>query len=252
MEFNRNRLLNNINNLIAKKKLKKNEVETNSGVSVGYLSRLAKPDNDSMPSVDFVWRVARELGVTMDALIDYDFTNHNEEQLLITNFIQELSRKTDEYELDWNRAINDDSLVFRITNGEYKCPLFIKNKAGEYCYKSKFFKYADIRLAGNCYDANLSPEERVYLMDVEGDFYNSADRFWEIYVIEHYIAEMTFADKYDIVPIITTRGVGRSLTPMIDDLANNIEKHENELKVSREALEVINRFMRRESNQRNK
>lgn len=251
MDFNRSRLLNNINILIAIKKLKKNEVETNSGVSVGYLSRLAKPDNDTVPSVDFVWRVARELGVTMDALIDYDFTKLNEEQLLITNFINELARKTDKRELDWNIAINDRTLAQRLNDGDYQCPLISWNSDFDYYYDSRFYKYLKVDLAGHCYDAELPSGGRVYVMDVEGTVNNLPQRFWEVYYIEDRTDLPFEGDDYYIVPICVTVGAGHFLEPIIDELASKIEDQENELKISREAKDVISRFMTWELGQRN-
>ena len=52
MEFDRARLMNNINTLIKDKNIKIGELENSIGISTGYLSKMSKADNESMPGID--------------------------------------------------------------------------------------------------------------------------------------------------------------------------------------------------------
>ena len=55
MEFDRARLMNNINTLIKDKNIKIGELENSIGISTGYLSKMSKADNESMPGIDLIW-----------------------------------------------------------------------------------------------------------------------------------------------------------------------------------------------------
>lgn len=46
MEFDRARLMNNINTLIKDKNIKIGELENSIGISTGYLSKMSKADNE--------------------------------------------------------------------------------------------------------------------------------------------------------------------------------------------------------------
>ena len=52
MEFDRARLMNNINTLIKDKNIKIGELENSIGISTGYLSKMSKADNESMPDME--------------------------------------------------------------------------------------------------------------------------------------------------------------------------------------------------------
>ena len=49
MEFDRSRLMNNITTLIKEKNIKIGELENSVGIITGYISKMAKPENESMP-----------------------------------------------------------------------------------------------------------------------------------------------------------------------------------------------------------
>ena len=67
--FDKNRCLENIYSLAKEKGVKIGELESGSGVSVGYLSRLGKEDNTSVPSVETMDKMAEILDVTVDYLL---------------------------------------------------------------------------------------------------------------------------------------------------------------------------------------
>ena len=61
MEFEKGKLMANINDLIKERGRKIGELEDAVGVSRGYLSRMSKAENESMPGVDLIYRLADEL-----------------------------------------------------------------------------------------------------------------------------------------------------------------------------------------------
>ena len=72
MNFDRERLMANITALIQQKGMNIGDVEAAVGSSKGYISRLLK--NESIPSSDFTWKLAKVLGVSTDMLIEGDST----------------------------------------------------------------------------------------------------------------------------------------------------------------------------------
>ena len=68
VKFNQKHLLQNIFAVIEQKGLKIGEVEKASGLSVGYLSRLAKAEK-SFPTVETVWSIAKGCGARRQEIL---------------------------------------------------------------------------------------------------------------------------------------------------------------------------------------
>ena len=95
MEFDRSRLMNNITTLIKEKNIKIGELENSVGISTGYLSKMAKPENESMPGIDLIWKLAEKLGVSVDMLVGGDFSKSNDNLFYLVKFLHELKLETD-------------------------------------------------------------------------------------------------------------------------------------------------------------
>lgn len=124
MDFNRAQLVENIGNLIQQKNMKVGEVESAIGISTGYLSRLSKDGNSSIPATDVVWKLARHFGVSTDALISGDFSEGTDNISVLRRFLKKLTVKTAEGALDWvpvtTQYVNavlkgDEPLFFLVT-----------------------------------------------------------------------------------------------------------------------------------------
>lgn len=66
--FNPRLIFNNISYLIKEQGKKVGEVETQAGVSAGYISRNSK-DANSKPGIDFLYKVSEILNTSIDTLI---------------------------------------------------------------------------------------------------------------------------------------------------------------------------------------
>lgn len=102
MEFKRHQLVENINTLIQQKNMKVGEVEQAIGISTGYISRLSKAGSESIPATDVVWKLARHLGVSTDALISGDFSDGTDNLSVLRRFIKKLTVRTMDGQLDWS------------------------------------------------------------------------------------------------------------------------------------------------------
>ena len=110
MEFEKEKLMKNINFLIKRKNMKIGELEAELGVSTGYLSRISKHDNDSIPNIDLIWKVAQKLEVSIDSLVGGEFESSNDNLLFIVNFLHSLIEDTDQHECEWEKFSTYDKL----------------------------------------------------------------------------------------------------------------------------------------------
>ena len=101
-EFDKQQFTKNIDSLIQQKHLKIGDVEKAAGLSAGYLSKYKKSDSDAAPSVEWVWKLAQYLDVSMDLLISGNFDGATNNIQYLTKFIRELIQRTDDNVVEWS------------------------------------------------------------------------------------------------------------------------------------------------------
>lgn len=99
--INTERLTSNIRELLKAKDAKIGQIEKDAGVQPGYLSRFEK-DTSKTPTLDFVYTAAKDLGVTVNCLIECDFSNLTDAELYILNFINKLINGTNHDDVHWD------------------------------------------------------------------------------------------------------------------------------------------------------
>ena len=108
----------NITALIQQKGMNIGDVEAAVGSSKGYISRLLK--NESIPSSDFTWKLAKVLGVSTDMLIEGDYTDGTDNISTLKKFLIKLRLQTSEEEMVWspittkyvNAVLKDEEPLF--------------------------------------------------------------------------------------------------------------------------------------------
>ena len=55
MDFDRTKLMTNITVLIKERGMRIGELENRVGISAGYISKMTKADNESMPGIDLIY-----------------------------------------------------------------------------------------------------------------------------------------------------------------------------------------------------
>ena len=170
-DFDKSRLISNINFLIQSQNRKVGEVEETIGVSQGYLSKLSKPANKQVPSLDTVCRLAALFGVSVSDLIytNYPILTKGDRQVhdfLATLISQTTCEEISWEELDYNEEVykfqtgnssSEAANIFDLENGQMisscdfadgkqyrKQPLLDDVFAGDRTY-----------LYGNCYKLQL-------------------------------------------------------------------------------------------------
>ena len=174
VEFDKKIMLENISLLLEKSGKKVGELESEVGVSIGYISRLSK-DDKSKPGIEFVVGAAASLGVSIDMLVNVNLSKLTPTEKYLFNFIDKLISDTKADKLDWNKEAGY-SLVPR--DGDYLShPLF----SWEICYddvggstptevercifcSESFDKKTQVH--GDCFNLKIKNGYRVYLMNI--------------------------------------------------------------------------------------
>ena len=245
MKFDKNRLMYNINCLIRDKGIKVGTFENEIGVSTGYLSRISKADNESVPGIDLIYKIAQKLEVSVDSLITGDFDKANDNVLYITKFISALTQDTDSQDIEWEKfkAIDEVSSRFGLPD----IAIVKKEKAlasWDNSVKPVFHSYFEP-------DANLLLAEDNFLSFIEGigtvllfHLYRMEDDTKKISVeVELYSLIGTANDGDGLTPLCSTLVGDGALTPCLFDLYNCIDRHDRDIKVNNRARVLINSYM---------
>lgn len=238
MEFDKAKLMNNINALIKERGLKIGELENELKVSTGYISRMSKPENETMPSVDFVWKIASKLQVSVDFLIDGDYTNATDNLDFMANFIHTLIKETDAMNMDWQRFSNPDTLIETYAMPEFPMiqkGMILDMEAGE-CRKSFSSLYkpkVKLTMGDENYNAFVPHLGGVLIFKLRDEETGNP-------VYEMYSADM---EEDGIIPLCSSLESGRIVEVLMQDLYTCIDRHEKDLKVSEEARRRIRLYM---------
>lgn len=104
--FNKKQMLDNITYFLQEFSKKIGELETEAGVSPGYISRITK-DEKTKPGIDFIIGVADALNISVDTLLNADFTEMTETEKYLVKFMEKLIHDTQADKLEWNCEPND-------------------------------------------------------------------------------------------------------------------------------------------------
>ncbi len=107
-EFNRQKLFENVSAIIQDRGLKIGDVESAVGISAGYLSRLSKKDSDASISVDLVCKLSHFFGVSVDALLEGDFSIATNNTKYFESFLKRLRQSVENNQEEWDTISSDD------------------------------------------------------------------------------------------------------------------------------------------------
>lgn len=200
-------------------------METNVGVSTGYISRTSKESN-SKPGIDFILNVSNFLGVSMDTLINFDFSKATPTEEYLTSFLEKIKKDTTQGEIDWIKYTNEElNYEEPDINGYLSHPLmryetFMDMGENDYPEEvtrnvmvSDTFGYHTV-IAGNCYSLRMANGVTLHLMSICQSIHRVGDS--EAYAKE---AWMTSNGKINILATDRSEHLGY----LIDGLYQSIE-----------------------------
>lgn len=256
MEFDKNRLMDNINCLIKEKNLRIGEVEAEVGISKGYLSRMSKEENDTIPTVDLIWNLAQKLGTSVDMLVGGDFSKVNDNLFFIMKYVYKLKTMTDLHDIEWRRV--PKAFYEAVERGMQTHPLFVDNErdlrslfpeeqqenAGGVTQRyNSSFVMSPVTVFDDCFEGTIPGFGMVYIMEL---FYNSKDEgavpYTEIVMIEYGDEDAGYGDA--TTPICATLGKSQELRPSINELITCIKRHEADVQLNQQQKGVISRFLK--------
>lgn len=249
-EFNKKMLFDNISYLIKKREMKIGELESEAGVSPGYISRTSK-DGGAKPGIDFIMKAATALNVSVDTLLRVDLASLTSTEQYLISFLEKLVADTMNDKLDWNRE-SAEALNYRLEtdmNGNCDHPLFSQEKfleQGETEYPDEVIRTVFISKAfdvhtyiqGDCFNLRMKNGAYLFLMDISNNTYREGD-------------SAAFAKEIWMCPakgpvkqfLCSTKDISE-ISALINELYQAVSENAKHPKVSKEVKDAIDAFMR--------
>lgn len=239
-------LFKNIDYLIKQQKRKIGEVETEAGVSAGYISRTSR-EGGSKPGIDFLMGVAKVLGVSLDTLLTVDLSALTSTDAYLLSFLTKLNDDTARDLLIWDRefAVNLNELTYD-ENGYVAHPLFQLGVPWELADGSKDLdvKFCsnsfclNTTINGDCYNIRLKNGARLYVMNIEQAFAPSGEN-------PHDTAKEIWITMDGHEPkFLCSDWRGAHLASMVDTLYTTIQESFRRPQIGQDYRYIIDAFMK--------
>ncbi len=243
MEFDRARLMNNIIFLIKEKGLKIGELENAVGISTGYISKMTKADNESMPGIDLIYKLAQKFGVSVEALVNGDFNKSNDNLLFLIKFLHFLEEDIDLHRDEWisfgayeelqeKYAFDDIPMTTRTLEVD------MKGYPSEMKFESQFQRDVNLTVTRENFCGFVTTIGIALLFKLTNRSTEEKKNEYELYVIK----DGGPGDE-QLIPICSSLDSDGEIAPYIADLYNCLVKHSRDLQVTEEARSIINKYL---------
>ena len=247
-EFNKKLMLDNIMFMLRELGKKIGELETEAGVSPGYISRTSK-DSNAKPGIDFIVRVADALNTSVDTLLSVDLAGLTPTERYLIAFIQKLKDDTISDKLDWVRESADSlNRLDCDCNGWVPHPLF----SYETFYEQTECEYPEevsravfvshsfdchTAIVGDCFNLRMKNGAILYLMKISKSVHRAGDH-------EAYATELWMYKPQVGVQFLSSTKSRPDLAIKVDDLYWTVKEFAKHPKIKRDLRETIDAFMR--------
>lgn len=170
--FEKSICISNIYFLVKEKGLKIGDIEEAAGVSPGYISRLNKEENKTVPGIEFLLAVSESLGVSLEGLIKCDYKSLTPDERKSIDFLTKLLKDSYSFDLLWDEQSR--SALYNIVddgNGYYADhPLMETCETDDYPpvdvrFYSRFFADSSC-LIQECFETNLNQIIKLFLLSI--------------------------------------------------------------------------------------
>lgn len=247
-EFNKQLMLDNISFLLKEFGKKIGELETDAGVSPGYISRISKEGN-TKPGIEFIMKVADSLNTSMDTLLNVDLAELTPTERYLVSFLEKLNNNTLDDKLDWNRESADRlNRAETDINGNPDHPLLSYEtfyEEGEDDYPNEVSRVVFVSNAfdcrtyinGDCFYLRLKNGSILYLMNISKSVHkvNDPDAFAkEIWMYTPGTGANFLCSNRDT----------SSLAALVDKLYTTVSERMKHPRIKQEFQYVIDAFMK--------
>ena len=240
-KFDKARFLKNFRLLLNEKNKKIGDIEKEAGVAAGYVSRLESGKIAADPSVEFVLTAANVLGVTVEKLVNGDFSALSPTEEYVSKFLNTLIADTQTDRIAWYKeSVFDLSCVGSDYNGDTEHPLFRGTFSGDGRptggeYYSRFSSGEEIQVADNFYHANLPmTDQKIYITSVNEDVFGQILHYYEIYLVD---------GRANVKPVCSDSVCCDRLKKEIAVLYKEIETASSHLHIDDSVRNILNLYM---------
>lgn len=238
MEFNKERCIANIYALAKEQGVKIGELESAANISVGYLSRLAKENNNALPNIEALVVISDRLNVSLDALVRRDLTVNDSTESYFVKVVDKLLDDTKFKPNIW--VVEPEENLKNMTRKQVdKHPLFqtktyreavFDEDVCETMYNSIIPSDESVIINGDFFYADISKTTGFYLTSVKYPFGFEA---YEIFLI----------DNGKIDPLCSTNGAGTVLTDKIKLLYQTVNETVNKPKIKDRVKNTLDQYI---------
>lgn len=239
MEFDRTKLMTNIIALIKEKGIRIGELEKRIGISAGYISKMTKAENESMPGIDLIFKLAQELEVSMEALICGDFNKSNDNLLFLIQFLHSLIEDINIHRDEWRQFTDYNAL-----RTEYDFPALpmmaetLEERDAAFRYVSGFKLDAKLTVTNDNFYAFVSGIGPIVLFKLENHLPEGRKTELELYAIN------MDSDEESVIPMCSSLDSDGEIAPYLMDLYNCLLRHSKDIQISDRTRNLINGYLR--------
>lgn len=247
-EFNKKIMLENISYLLEENNKKTGELESEAGVSTGYISRLAK-DDKSKPGIEFIMGVAKSLKISIDILLNVNLSKITPTEKYLITFLEKLNSDTLADKLFWNKESADSFLHYDADiNGNVDHPLlsyehFYEDHGGDYpdevqrvVFVSNSFG-ATTYICGDCFNLRLKNGFLIYVMNLSQSSHRVGD-------LNAFAKEIWILNPNGIKNYICSTKDKSHLAVMTETLYTSLEERVKHPKLKKDVQKAIDSFMK--------
>lgn len=231
--FNKTLFIRNIRTLVGRSDdVRIGDIEDEANVSRGTTSRYESIKNNTEPSVEFVASAAKKLGVSIDSLINIDFSKLPVEEDLIFKFIQKLIKYTDEGKMNWEAV-----MIFDVNDKAFEIDGIIELdiEKAEICYKSDY--YPDVSIHGSyVYRTHMPESNNLLLYFIPCSMGNNI--YYEMYFVEEDIENPATRQN-----ICCSHDLSHYVQVYVENLRDAINDNSKKKGMSKNARNTINKFL---------
>lgn len=247
-KFDKKMMFNNIYFMLKKTGKKIGELESEAGVSSGYISRTSK-DEKTKPGVEFVINVAKALDVSLDTLINVDMSGLTATEEYLLSFISKLKEETKQDKLKWNRESKD--MLNRIEpyiDGSVEHPLFSYEtffEEGETDYPEEVSRVVMLShsfdchtaVAGDCFNLKMKNGAILYIMNLSKSVHRIND-------ISAFVKEIWMYKQGTGNQFLCKNTPNTALSSLVDDLYNTVSENSKHPVIDSDLRYIIDSFMK--------
>lgn len=234
-QYDKNRLVSNIEYLLKRRNIKVGDLENQCGVSTGYISRLKNNDNnDTSPSAEVLLKLSKVLNVSLTSLLCSEYESMTETELFLQMFLVDIINKTESNQLVWNR--NQPSSIFDETfdDGYKKLPIIdiYPDPYGDgHLYYYSLFSEGSMAVDGYYY--TLYSNNNVYYLIPVSD--EGKDVVYELYLL---LANQSFK-KVCCSDEDTKTAIGQ----LLNDLYTSVEQSCKQVRIDDDVKKSLEDFL---------